>query len=106
MKRYFILDDLDDVIEESSDYDAIEELYLMLNRNKLDNEHYRIVSVEIDGKLSDGVNILTYVYVNKVPKRLFLNQLRAVSDFVNEIPMSSLNYKEYEIVSKWFINKE
>jgi hypothetical protein len=25
---------------------------------------------------------------------------------VNEIPMSSLNYKEYEIVSKWFINKE
>ena len=103
MKRYFILDDLDDIIEESGDHDAIEDLYLMLNRNKLDNEHYRIVSVDVDGKLSDGVNILTYVYVNKVPKRIFLNQLRAVSDFVNEIPMSRLKYMEYELVSKWFV---
>ena len=103
MKRYFILDELDDIIDEGDNYDIIEGTYIILERNKLEGQNFRIIEVEIDGKLADGVNILTYIYVNKVPKKLFLNQLRAVSDYVNEIPMSSLKYKEYEIVSKWFI---
>ena len=103
MKRYFILDELDDIIDEGDNYNIIEGTYIILERNKLEGQNFRKVEVEIDGKLVDGVNILTYVYVNKVPKKLFLNQLRAVSDFVNEIPMSSLKYKEYEIVSKWFV---
>ena len=103
MKRYFILDELDDIIDEGDNYDIIEGTYIILERNKLEGQKFRIVEVEIDGKLVDGVNILTYIYVNKVPKKLFLNQLRAVSDFVSEIPMSSLKYKEYEIVSKWFV---
>ena len=103
MKRYFILDELDDIIDEGDNYDIIEGTYIILERNKLEGQNFRIIEVEIDGKLADGVNILTYIYVNKVPKKLFLNQLRAVSDFVNEIPMSSLKYKEYEIVSKWFV---
>lgn len=103
MRRYFILDELDDIIDEGDNYDIIEGTYIILERNKLEGQNFRIIEVEIDGKLADGVNILTYIYVNKVPKKLFLNQLRAVSDFVNEIPMSSLKYKEYEIVSKWFV---
>ena len=103
MKRYFILDELDDIIDEGDNYDIIEGTYIILERNKLEGQNFRIIEVEIDGKLEDGVNILTYIYVNKVPKKLFLNQLRAVSNYVNEIPMSSLRYKEYEIVSKWFI---
>lgn len=103
MKRYFILDELDDIIDEGDNYDIIEGTYIILERNKLEGQSFRIIEVEIDGKLTDGVNILTYIYVNKVPKKLFLNQLRAVSDYVKEIPMSSLKYKEYEIVSKWFV---
>ena len=103
MKRYFILDELDDIIDEGDNYDIIEGTYIILERNKLEGQNFRIIEVEIDGKLVDGVNILTYIYVNKVPKKLFLNQLRAGSDFVNEIPMSSLKYKVYEIVSKWFV---
>ena len=103
MKRYFILDEMDNIIDETDNYNDVESLYMTLEKHKWNGESYRLIEVEIDGKLVDGVNILTYIYVNKVPKRLFLNQLRAVSDFVSEIPMSSLKYKEYEIVSKWFI---
>ena len=103
MKRYFILDEMDNIIDETDNYNDVESLYMTLEKHKWNGESYRLIEVEIDGKLVDGVNILTYVYVNKVPKRLFLNQLKAVSDFVNEIPMSSLKYKEYEIVSKWFV---
>ncbi len=106
MKRYFVLDDMDNIIDESNNYEDMEDLYMILEKNKWHEESYRMVEVEIEGELVEGVNVLTYVYANKVPKRLFLNQLRAVSDFVCEIPMSSLKYKEYEIVSKWFINKE
>ena len=103
MKRYFILDEMDNIIDETDNYNDVESLYMTLEKHKWNGESYRLIEVEIDGKLVDGVNILTYIYVNKVPKRLFLNQLRAVSDFVSEIPMSSLKYKEYEIVSKWFV---
>ena len=103
MKRYFILDEMDNIIDETDNYNDVESLYMTLEKHKWNGESYRLIEVEIDGKLVDGVNILTYIYVNKVPKKLFLNQLRAVSDFVSEIPMSSLKYKEYEIVSKWFV---
>jgi hypothetical protein len=103
MKRYFILDEMDNIIDETDNRNDAESLYMALEKHKWNGESYRLIEVEIDGKLVDGVNILTYIYVNKVPKRLFLNQLRAVSDFVSEIPMSSLKYKEYEIVSKWFV---
>ena len=94
---------MDNIIDETDNYNDVESLYMTLEKHKWNGESYRLIEVEIDGKLVDGVNILTYIYVNKVPKRLFLNQLRAVSDFVSEIPMSSLKYKEYEIVSKWFV---
>ena len=106
MKRYFILDEMDNIIDETDNCNDAESLYMTLEKYKWDGESYRLIEVEVEGELTEGVNILTYIYVNKVPKRLFLNQLRAVSDFVCEIPMSSLKYKEYEIVSKWFINKE
>ena len=105
MKRYFVLDDYDNTIDEGDDYKRIEELMLCLNKNKLGDEAYRIVEVEVEGNLVEGVNILTYIYVNKIPKRLFLNQLRMVSDFVNEISIASLEYKNYEVVSKWFCSK-
>ena len=57
MKRYFILDELDDIIDEGDNYDIIEGTYIILERNKLEGQNFRIVEVEIDGKLVDAKTI-------------------------------------------------
>ena len=90
MKRYFILDELDDIIDEGDNYNIIEGTYIILERNKLEGQNFRIVEVEIDGKLVQ-VTIIKKDATNSDANNVIKTVLQSLGDeyqvevkFVNE----------------------
>ena len=68
----------------------------------INGNRYRVLETKAEGKLYEGVNLVTYVYYNGIPKRIFINQLRTVSDYIQELYKNE-DYGNYEIKSEWIV---
>lgn len=102
MDIYYILDLNNTLIDKDKDYKKMKVLSDILNSNSYNGNRYRVLETKAEGKLCEGVNLVTYIYYNGVPKRIFINQLRTVSDYVQELYKNE-DYGNYEIRSEWIV---
>lgn len=102
MDMYYILDSNNTLIDRNKSYMEMKVLSDILNSNSYNGNRYRVLETKAEGKLCEGVNLVTYIYYNGVPKRIFINQLRTVSDYVQELYKNE-DYGNYEIRSEWIV---
>ena len=102
MDMYYILDSNNTLIDRNKDYMEMKVLSDILNSNSYNGNRYRVLETKAEGKLCEGVNLVTYIYYNGIPKRIFINQLRVVSDYIQELYKNE-DYGNYEIMSEWIV---
>ena len=102
MDMYYILDSNNTLIDRNKSYMEMKVLSDILNSNSYNGNRYRVLETKAEGKLYEGVNLVTYVYYNGIPKRIFINQLRMVSDYIQELYKNE-DYGNYEIRSEWIV---
>ena len=102
MDMYYILDSNNALIDRNKSYMEMKVLSDILNSNSYNGNRYRVLETKAEGKLCEGVNLVTYIYYNGVPKRIFINQLRTVSDYIQELYKNE-DYGNYEIRSEWIV---
>ena len=102
MDLYYILDSNNTLIDRNKSYMEMKVLSDILNSNSYNGNRYRVLETKAEGKLCEGVNLVTYIYYNGVPKRIFINQLRTVSDYIQELYKNE-DYGNYEIRSEWIV---
>ena len=102
MDMYYILDSNNTLIDRNKSYMEMKVLSDILNSNSYNGNRYRVLETKAEGKLCEGVNLVTYIYYNGVPKRIFINQLRTVSDYIQELYKNE-DYGSYEIRSEWIV---
>ncbi len=102
MDMYYILDSNNTLIDRNKSYMEMKVLSDILNSNSYNGNRYRVLETKAEGKLCEGVNLVTYIYYNGVPKRIFINQLRTVSDYIQELYKNE-DYGNYEIRSEWIV---
>ncbi len=102
MDIYYILDLNNTLIDKDKDYKKMKVLSDILNSNSYNGNKYRVLETKAEGKLYEGVNLVTYIYYNGIPKKIFINQLRAVSDYIQEL-YNNEDYGNYEITSEWIV---
>ena len=102
MDMYYILDSNNTLIDRNKSYMEMKVLSDILNSNSDNGNRYRVLETKAEGKLCEGVNLVTYIYYNGVPKRIFINQLRTVSDYIQELYKNE-GYGNYEIRSEWIV---
>ena len=102
MDMYYILDSNNTLIDRNKSYMEMKVLSDILNSNSYNGNKYRVLETKAEGKLCEGVNLVTYIYYNGVPKRIFINQLRTVSDYIQELYKNE-DYGNYEIRSEWIV---
>ena len=102
MDMYYILDSNNTLIDRNKSYMEMKVLSDILNSNSYNGNRYRVLETKAEGKLCEGVNLVTYVYYNGIPKRIFINQLRTVSDYIQELYKNE-DYGNYEIRSEWIV---
>ena len=102
MDMYCILDSNNTLIDRNKSYMEMKVLSDILNSNSYNGNRYRVLETKAEGKLYEGVNLVTYVYYNGIPKRIFINQLRTVSDYIQELYKNE-DYGNYEIKSEWIV---
>ena len=102
MDMYYILDSNNTLIDRNKRYMEMKVLSDILNSNSYNGNRYRVLETKAEGKLCEGVNLVTYIYYNGVPKRIFINQLRTVSDYIQELYKNE-DYGNYEIRSEWIV---
>ena len=102
MDMYYILDSNNTLIDRNKSYMEMKVLSDILNSNSYNGNRYRVLETKAKGKLCEGVNLVTYIYYNGIPKRIFINQLRTVSDYIQELYKNE-DYGNYEIKSEWIV---
>ena len=102
MDMYYILDSNNTLIDRNKSYMEMKVLSDILNSNSYNGNRYRVLETKAEGKLCEGVNLVTYIYYNGIPKRIFINQLRTVSDYIQELYKNE-DYGNYEIRSQWIV---
>ena len=102
MDMYYILDSNNTLIDRNKSYMEMKVLSDILNSNSYNGNRYRGLETKAEGKLWEGVNLITYIYYNGIPKRIFINQLRTVSDYIQELYKNE-DYGNYEIRSEWIV---
>lgn len=102
MDMYYILDLNNTLIDKDKEYNKMKLLSDILNSNSYNGNRYRVLETKAEGKLYEGVNLVTYIYYNGIPKKIFINQLRTVSDYVQELYKDE-DYGNYEIMSEWIV---
>lgn len=102
MDMYYILDSNNTLIDRNKSYMEMKVLSDILNSNSYNGNRYRVLETKAEGKLCEGVNLITYIYYNGIPKRIFINQLRTVSDYIQELYKNE-DYGNYEIKSEWIV---
>ena len=102
MDMYYILDSNNTLIDRNKSYMEMKVLSDILNSNSYNGNRYRVLETKAEGKLCEGVNLVTYIYYNGIPKRIFINQLRTVSDYIQELYKHE-DYGNYEIRSEWIV---
>ena len=102
MDMYYILDSNNTLIDRNKSYMEMKVLSDILNSNSYNGNRYRVLETKAEGKLCEGVNLVTYIYYDGVPKRIFINQLRTVSDYIQELYKNE-DYGNYEIRSEWIV---
>ena len=102
MDMYYILDSNNTLIDRNKSYMEMKVLSDILNSNSYNGNRYRVLETKAEGKLCEGVNLVTYIYYNGIPKRIFINQVRTVSDYVQELYKNE-DYGNYEIRSEWIV---
>ena len=102
MDMYYILDSNNTLIDRNKSYMEMKVLSDILNSNSYNGNRYRVLETKAEGKLCEGVNLVTYIYYNGIPKRIFINQLRKVSDYIQELYKNE-DYGNYEIRSEWIV---
>ena len=102
MDMYYILDSNNNLIDRNKSYMEMKVLSDILNSNSYNGNRYRVLETKAEGKLCEGVNLVTYIYYNGIPKRIFINQLRTVSDYIQELYKNE-DYGNYEIRSEWIV---
>ena len=102
MDMYYILDLNDSLIDRNKSYMEMKVLSDILNSNSYNGNRYRVLETKAEGKLCEGVNLVTYIYYNGIPKRIVINQLRTVSDYIQELYKNE-DYGNYEIRSEWIV---
>ena len=102
MDMYYILDSNNTLIDRNKSYMEMKVLSDILNSNSYNGNRYRVLETKAEGKLYEGVNLITYIYYNGIPKRIFINQLRTVSDYIQEL-YNNEDYGNYEIKSEWIV---
>ncbi len=102
MDMYYILDSNNTLIDRNKSYMEMKVLSDILNSNSYNGNRYRVLETKAEGKLCEGVNLVTYIYYNGIPKRIFINQLRTVSDYIQELYKNE-DYGNYEIRSEWIV---
>ncbi len=100
MDMYYILDSNNILIDKDKDYNKMKMLSDILNSNSYTGNRYRVLEIKAEGKICDGVNLITYINYNGIPKKIFINQLRVVSDYVQKL-YEDEDYGNYEIMSEW-----
>ena len=102
MDMYYILDSNNTLIDRNKSYMEMKVLSDILNSNSYNGNRYRVLETKAEGKLCEGVNLVTYIYYNGIPRRIFINQLRTVSDYIQELYKNE-DYGNYEIRSEWIV---
>ena len=102
MDMYYILDSNNTLIDRNKSYMEMKVLSDILNSNSYNGNRYRVLETKAEGKLYEGVNLVTYIYYNGIPKRIFINQLRTVSDYIQELYKNE-DCGNYEIRSEWIV---
>lgn len=102
MDMYYILDSNNTLIDRNKSYMEMKVLSDILNSNSYNGNRYRVLETKAEGKLCEGVNLVTYIYYNGIPKRIFINRLRTVSDYIQELYKNE-DYGNYEIRSEWIV---
>ena len=102
MDMYYILDSNNTLIDRNKSYMEMKVLSDILNSNSYNGNRYRVLETKAEGKLCEGVNLVTYIYYNGIPKRIFINQLKTVSDYIQELYKNE-DYGNYEIRSEWIV---
>ena len=102
MDMYYILDSNNTLIDRNKSYMEMKVLSDILNSNSYNGNRYRVLETKAEGKLCEGVNLVTYIYYNGIPKRIFINQLRTVSDYIQELYKNE-DYGNYKIRSEWIV---
>ena len=102
MDMYYILDSNNTLIDRNKSYMEMKVLSDILNSNSYNGNRYRVLETKAEGKLCEGVNLVTYIYYNGIPKSIFINQLRTVSDYIQELYKNE-DYGNYEIRSEWIV---
>ena len=102
MDMYYILDSNNTLIDRNKSYMEMKVLSDILNSNSYNGNRYRVLETKAEGQLCEGVNLVTYIYYNGIPKRIFINQLRTVSDYIQELYKNE-DYGNYEIRSEWIV---
>ena len=102
MDMYYILDSNNTLIDRNKSYMEMKVLSDILNSNSYNGNRYRVLETKAEGKLCEGVNLVTYIYYNGISKRIFINQLRTVSDYIQELYKNE-DYGNYEIRSEWIV---
>ena len=102
MDMYYILDSNNTLIDRNKSYMEMKVLSDILNSNSYNGNRYRVLETKAEGKLCEGVNLVTYIYYTGIPKRIFINQLRTVSDYIQELYKNE-DYGNYEIRSEWIV---
>ena len=78
MDIYYILDLNNTLIDKDKDYKKMKVLSDILNSNSYNGNKYRVLETKAEGKLYEGVNLVTYIYYNE-------------------------DYGNYEITSEWIV---
>ena len=102
MDMYYILDSNNILIDKDKDYNKMKMLSDILNSNSYTGNRYRVLEIKAEGKICEGVNLITYINYNGIPKKIFINQLKVVSDYVQKL-YEDENYGNYEIMSEWIV---
>ena len=102
MDMYYILDSNNTLIDRNKSYMEMKVLSDILNSNSYNGNRYRVLETKAEGELYEGVNLVTYIYYNGIPKRIFINQLITVSDYIQELYKNE-DYGNYEIRSEWIV---
>ena len=102
MDMYYILDSNNTLIDRNKSYMEMKVLSDILNSNSYNGNRYRVLETKAEGKVCEGVKLGTYIYYNGGPKRRCINQLRTVSDYIQELYKNE-DYGNYEIRSEWIV---
>ena len=70
--------------------------YILDSNNNLIDRNKSYMEMKV---LSDLLNTNSY---NGIPKRIFINQLRTISDYIQELYKNE-DYGNYEIRSEWIV---